>query len=71
VPGGGTTLAHLVPQLEEWSAEHLVGDELIGAMIVTRSLSAPLRQIVENAGRNGSVIAERIKDLAFNTGYDA
>lgn len=71
VPGGGTTLVHLAPQLEDWSAEHLVGDELIGAMILVRSLSAPLRQIVENAGRKGAVIVEHIQNLAFNTGYDA
>ncbi len=71
VPGGGTTLVHLAPHLEDWSAEHLVGDELIGAMILARSLSAPLRQIVENAGLNGAVIVEHLKDLAFNTGYDA
>ncbi|WP_041661416.1 chaperonin GroEL [Acaryochloris marina] len=71
VPGGGTTLVHLAPQLEDWSAEHLVGDELIGAMILVRSLSAPLRQIVENAGLNGGVVVEQVKTLPFNTGYDA
>jgi chaperonin GroEL len=71
VPGGGTTLVHLAPQLEEWAAEHLSSDELLGAMIVTRALSAPLKRIAENAGVNGAVIAERIKAHAFDVGYDA
>ncbi|MBE9151283.1 hypothetical protein [Coleofasciculus sp. LEGE 07092] len=35
VPGGGTTLVHLVPQRESWAADNLHGEELIGAMIVT------------------------------------
>jgi chaperonin GroEL len=71
VPGGGTTLVHLAPQLEDWAAEHLSSDELLGAMIVTRALSAPLRRIAENAGVNGAVIAERIKAHVFDVGYDA
>jgi chaperonin GroEL len=71
VPGGGTTLVHLAPQLEEWAAEHLSSDELLGAMIVARALSAPLKRIAENAGVNGAVIAERIKEKAFDIGYDA
>jgi chaperonin GroEL len=71
VPGGGTTLVHLVPELEDWAAEHLASDELLGAMIVTRALSAPLRRIAENAGMNGAVIAEHIKAQAFDVGYDA
>jgi chaperonin GroEL len=71
VPGGGTTLAHLAPTLENWAAEHLQGEELIGGMIVTRALSAPLQRIAENAGQNGAVIAERVKELDFSTGYDA
>jgi chaperonin GroEL len=71
VPGGGTTLVHLAPQLEEWATEHLSSDELLGAMIVTRALSAPLKRIAENAGVNGAVIAERIKAHAFDVGYDA
>jgi chaperonin GroEL len=71
VPGGGTTLVHLVPELEDWAAEHLSSDELLGAMIVTRALSAPLRRIAENAGANGAVIAEHIKAQAFDVGYDA
>lgn len=72
VPGGGTTLVHLAPQLENWAAEdNLYGEELIGAMILTRALYAPLTRIAENAGQNGAIIAERIKEKEFNVGYDA
>ncbi|OLP19093.1 chaperonin GroL [Leptolyngbya sp. 'hensonii'] len=71
VPGGGTTLAHLGPQLEDWAKANLVGEALIGALIVARALAAPLKRIAENAGQNGAVIAERVKEKDFNVGYDA
>ena len=71
VPGGGTTLAHLAPQLETWANENLTNEELTGAMIVARALPAPLKRIAENAGQNGAVIAERVKEKDFNIGYDA
>ncbi|MUG92691.1 chaperonin GroEL [Scytonema sp. UIC 10036] len=71
VPGGGTTLAHLAPQLEEWANGNLKGEELTGALIVSRALTAPLKRIAENAGQNGAVIAERVKEKDFNIGYDA
>jgi chaperonin GroEL len=71
VPGGGTTLAHLAPVLEAWAKANLVGEELIGAEIVTRALTAPLKRIAENAGQNGAVIAEKVKEKDFNIGYNA
>lgn len=71
VPGGGTTLAHLAPQLEKWASSNLIAEELIGATIVARALTAPLKRIAENAGQNGAVIAERVKEKEFNVGYDA
>lgn len=71
VPGGGTTLAHLAPQLEEWANSSLKGEELIGAAIVARALTSPLKRIAENAGQNGAVIAERVKEKDFNIGFDA
>ncbi len=71
VPGGGTTLAHLSPQLEEWANGNLKGEELTGALIVARALAAPLKRIAENAGQNGAVIAERVKEKEFNVGFDA
>ena len=71
VPGGGTTLAHLAPGLEEWSNSNLSGEELTGALIVNRALTAPLKRIAENAGQNGAVVAERVKEKDFNIGYNA
>ncbi|MGB3557851.1 MAG: chaperonin GroEL [Geitlerinemataceae cyanobacterium] len=71
VPGGGTTLAHLTPGLEEWANGSLKAEELTGALIVARALAAPLKRIAENAGQNGAVIAERVKEKPFNVGYNA
>ena len=71
VPGGGTTLAHLAPELQVWAKENLKDEELTGALIVSRALVAPLKRIAENAGQNGAVVAERVKDKDFNFGYDA
>jgi chaperonin GroEL len=71
VPGGGTTLAHLAPQLETWANDNLTGEALTGALIVSRALAAPLKRIAENAGQNGAVIAERVKEKDFNVGFNA
>jgi chaperonin GroEL len=71
VPGGGTTLAHLAPSLESWASSTLSGEELVGAQIVTRALTAPLNRIAENAGFNGAVITEQVKEKDFNVGYNA
>jgi chaperonin GroEL len=71
VPGGGTTLAHLAPALEQWAASNLSGEELIGATIVASALTAPLKRIAENAGVNGSVVAEHVKNKPFSEGYNA
>lgn len=71
VPGGGTTLAHLAPELVSWATENLKDEELTGALIVSRALVAPLKRIAENAGQNGAVVAERVKEKDFNYGYNA
>lgn len=71
VPGGGTTLAHLAPELETWANQNLQSEELTGALIVSRALLAPLKRIAENAGQNGAVISERVKEKDFNTGFNA
>jgi len=71
VPGGGTTLAHLAPVLEEWANANLSGEELIGANIVSAALTAPLMRIAENAGANGAVVAENVKSRSNNEGYNA
>ena len=71
VPGGGTTLAHLAPSLEEWANANLSGEELIGANIVAAALTAPLMRIAENAGANGAVVAENVKSRPISEGYNA
>ncbi|ABX09486.1 chaperonin GroEL [Prochlorococcus marinus] len=71
VPGGGTTLAHLSPELQSWASNNLSGEELIGANIVEAALTAPLMRIAENAGANGAVIAEHVKNKPVNDGYNA
>lgn len=71
VPGGGTTFAHLAPDLETWANANLKDEQLTGALIVSRALSAPLKRIAENAGQNGAIISERVKEKPFNVGFDA
>lgn len=67
IPGGGTTLVNVIPALDEVKVE---GDELIGVKIVRRALEEPLRQIVENAGYEGSVVIEHIKNEKPGIGFD-
>ena len=71
VPGGGTTLAHISDELFDWAKENLIEDELLGALIVEKALSAPLKKIATNAGQNGAVILERVKTADFEIGYNA
>ena len=71
VPGGGTTLAHLAPTLEQWASSSLEGEELIGANIVAAARTAPLMRSAENAGVNGAGVAENVKAKTFNDGYNA
>jgi chaperonin GroEL len=69
VPGGGVALLRASKAVDRVKAE---GDEKVGAMIVKRALEAPIRQIVENAGAEGSVIVEKVKsETTPNRGYDA
>jgi len=71
VPGGGATLVHISKQLLEWAKENLVDDELIGALIVEKALSAPLKRIASNAGKNGAIIVEHVKESNFEIGFNA
>jgi chaperonin GroEL len=69
VPGGGVALLRSSKAIDGLK---LSGDEKVGAMIVKRALEEPIRQIVENAGLEGSVIVEKIKsETVPNRGYDA
>jgi chaperonin GroEL len=70
VPGGGVALLRAAKVID--GLKELAGDEKVGAMIVKRALEAPIRQIVENAGLEGSVIVEQVKQAASPAqGYDA
>lgn len=71
VPGGGSTLVHLSEDLDVWSKNNVTEEELVGALIVKKSLLAPLMRITENAGLNGAVIAEKVKLSNFSVGYNA
>ncbi|ASI36554.1 chaperonin GroEL [Exiguobacterium sp. N4-1P] len=70
VAGGGTAFIHVTKAVESILAVS-TGDEATGVNIVLRALEAPLRQIAENAGQEGSVIVERLKHEAQGMGYNA
>ena len=71
VPGGGATLVHLSENVLSWAKNNLREDELVGAMIISRAILAPLKRIAENAGINGPVIVEEVQQRDFETGYNA
>ena len=71
VPGGGATLTHLSENLVNWAKTNLTEDELVGAMIISRAILAPLKRIAENAGINGPVIIEKVQQQEFEMGYNA
>lgn len=70
VPGGGTTLLHLVQKIDAIKA-NLNAEEQLGAQIIQKALEEPLRQIAENAGVEGSLIVEKVRESDFNVGYNA
>ncbi len=68
VPGGGAVLVHAQKSLDNLKLE---GDEATGVALVRRALEEPLRQIVNNAGWEGSVVVERVRNLPKGQGFDA
>ena len=70
VPGGGTALVNVIPALEKVEAE-TTGDEQTGVKIVKAALEAPVRQIAENGGVEGSVIINQLKNEQPGIGYNA
>ncbi|MBU6949281.1 chaperonin GroEL [Staphylococcus haemolyticus] len=68
VAGGGTALVNIYNKVDEIEAE---GDVATGVNIVLKALSAPVRQIAENAGLEGSVIVERLKHADAGVGFNA
>ena len=69
VPGGGVALLRASKAIDRLKVE---GDEKVGAQIVKRALEEPIRQIVENAGLEGSVVVEKVKaETVATRGFDA
>lgn len=71
VPGGGTTLAHLAEPLKTWVKNNLIEDELIGGLIIVKSILEPFKRIAQNSGKNGIILLEQINSKEFSFGYDA
>jgi chaperonin GroEL len=70
VPGGGVALLRSQSAVMA-AAEALSGDEATGARLVAKSLEAPLKQIAENAGMEGGVVVERVRNLSGSEGLNA
>jgi chaperonin GroEL len=70
LPGGGTTFIMLLPKLHAL-AESLSGDQKVGVEIIAKAITAPLRQIAENAGYEGSLIVQKVSSLQSFEGWDA
>lgn len=68
LPGGGVALLRAISAIEGVKAK---GDEKIGVEIVTRSLEAPIRQIANNCGEDGSVVADEVKGKDTTVGFNA
>ena len=68
VPGGGVALLRAVTALE---ALKLEGDEQLGVAIVTRAIEEPLRWIATNAGHEGAIVVQRVKDMKGEEGFNA
>jgi len=71
VPGGGTTLIHLAKKLAEFRGTLEDAEEQVAADIFAKALEAPLCQLANNAGVEGSVVVEKVKDTELNIGYNA
>jgi chaperonin GroEL len=69
LPGGGVAMLRVLPSLDKVKA---IGDEKVGVDIVRRALVSPIKQIAENAGLDGSIVAQKVMDSKDrNFGYDA
>ena len=68
VAGGGTALVNVIPAVADLK---LTGDEATGRNIVLRALEEPVRQIAHNAGFEGSIVIDRLKNAEVGTGFNA
>ncbi|MFP5488045.1 MAG: TCP-1/cpn60 chaperonin family protein, partial [Acidimicrobiia bacterium] len=70
VPGGGVALVRSLDAVEK-AAASLEGDEATGARLVAKALTAPLKQIAENAGMEGGVVIDKVRSLSGAEGLNA
>lgn len=70
VAGGGIALLNTVASVRDYT-DTLEGDQRTGALILLKALEAPVRQIAQNSGLDGSVVVGKLMDSAPGTGYDA
>lgn len=68
VSGGGTALINIIPAIEVLTSD---GDEMTGINLVKKALEEPLRQIANNAGKEGSVVVEKVRTSDRGIGYNA
>ena len=71
IPGGGVALIRAAAEVEKQKIDDLTADGKAGFRIVRRALEEPIRQIVANAGMDGSIVAERAKHEKGSMGFDA
>ena len=70
LPGGGSAFIHCVPDLKKLS-EGLTGCSKVGAEIIMKAITYPLRQIAENAGQEGSIVVQKVMGMKANEGWNA
>lgn len=70
IGGGGSAYIHVSKKVKEF-AETLEGDEKTGAKIILKALEAPLAQIAKNAGLEGAIIVNKVRESEVGTGFDA
>lgn len=70
LPGGGTAYVRCLPALEKLAAG-LSGDEKVGVEIIIKAITSPLRQIADNAGKEGSIILQKVAQMGTYEGWDA
>lgn len=70
LPGGGVPFIRCVPVLEKLS-QTLSGDERVGVEIIMKAILWPLRQIADNAGKEGSIIVQKVSSMSTYEGWDA
>jgi len=68
IPGGGVAFLRILPTFDNLNIE---GDEKVGKMIIIRALEAPLRNISHNAGVEGSIVLNKVREASEGQGYDA